>query len=301
MSPRRTRSQTKASNVPNFSPSAGENFLNKLVAGPPADNGIASLPGTLTRTITRLSAQDQRILMRKQKWLRQYSVTIPTRFAKYASAIDVTLVFAQEEAGTAACIAPNGMILTCSHCVAENIDELGKSKGYWLLFRSGITVKANCVAWDPKRDLALLQIVAAQRPTPGEDCDEPLFPFITVNTTSPAIDSPLVCIGHPGSEDLEVSQPGVKTNYDVLHVSTGRFRGFVEGQDPQDNSEIGALMHDCWTYWGHSGAPLLELQTGKLVGLHSSWDDKTGMRRGVPLEAIQVFLRENEEHLALPH
>ena len=84
---------------------------------------------------------------------------------------------------------------------------------------------------------------------------------------------------------------GIKTNFDVLHVSDGRFRGLAAGQDVQDNSEIGALMHDCWTYWGHSGAPLI--CAGQLIGLHSSWDNKTGMRRGVGVEAIQNFLEEN--------
>lgn len=28
-------------------------------------------------------------------------------------------------------------------------------------------------------------------------------------------------------------------------------------KDLHNNEEIGALKHDCWTYWGHSGAPLL--------------------------------------------
>lgn len=58
----------------------------------------------------------------------------------------------------------------------------------------------------------------------------------------------------------------------------------------QDNSEIGALMHDCWTYWGHSGAPLVEVRSGLLVGLHSSWDEDTDMRRGIGGEAIGAFL-----------
>jgi len=82
----------------------------------------------------------------------------------------------------------------------------------------------------------------------------------------------------------------------VLHISSGKYRGLSPGQDPQDNSEIGALMHDCWTYWGHSGAPLVERRTGGLVGLHSSWDEETGMRRGVAWEAVQAFL---EEHTTL--
>ena len=112
---------------------------------------------------------------------------------------------------------------------------------------------------------------------------------------SPPLRAALVCIGHPGSEDLEASEPGIKTNYDILHVSTGVFRGYAPGQDVQDNAEIGALMHDCWTYWGHSGAPLVDQDSGRLVGLHSSWDDRTGMRRGIGLAAVKTFLDEYEE------
>lgn len=67
----------------------------------------------------------------------------------------------------------------------------------------------------------------------------------------------------------------------------------VSGQDPNDNEEIGSLMHDAWTYWGHSGAPLL-LRGGEggLVGLHSIWDEGTGMRHGVPAAAIESSLGE---------
>lgn len=85
---------------------------------------------------------------------------------------------------------------------------------------------------------------------------------------------------------------GVKTGYDVLCVSEGRFHGCAEGQDVEDNEEIGALKHDCWTYWGHSGAGLVERGTGRLVGVHSSWDEESGMRRGVAWEAVKAFLGE---------
>lgn len=64
------------------------------------------------------------------------------------------------------------------------------------------------------------------------------------------------------------------------------------GADPQDNAEIGALMHDAWTYWGHSGAPLVAKGDGGLVGVHSSWEEGTGMRRGIGGAAVRAFLRE---------
>ncbi|QIX00307.1 hypothetical protein AMS68_005824 [Peltaster fructicola] len=186
-------------------------------------------------------------------------------------AVQSVFVFAQEEAGTAVCIAPGGLLLTCSHCL-------------------GIVVQARCTAWDGVRDLALLQIVAAERAEQASNLR--IWSCAKIGTIMPKVSTRLLCVGHPGSEDLEHSRAGVATGYDVIHVSEGRYRGCDVGQDIQDNSEIGALMHDCWTYWGHSGAPLIERSTGLLVGLHSSWDDETGMRRGVALEAVIAFLAE---------
>jgi len=265
---------------------------------------ITTLPAMLTIKQTGLSKRDHAILEKKQRWLQTYLVALPKSAKHLACALNSTALFAQEEAGTAVCIAPEGILLTCSHCVAEDAEALDFAKDHWLVFASGHVVRARTIAWDPKKDLALIRITEAQKsePTDGAKDKSPSnptlvqsgFPSIGIGTTTPAIGTKLVCIGHPGSEDLEIGRPGVKTGYDVLHVSEGKFRGYAEGQDLQDNSEIGALMHDCWTYWGHSGAPLVEVSSGKLAGLHSSWDDETCMRRGVPLEAIKAFLEEHD-------
>ena len=66
----------------------------------------------------------------------------------------------------------------------------------------------------------------------------------------------------------------------------------IPGVDPCDNSEIGSLKHDAWTYWGHSGAPLTNADDASLIGLHSSWDERTMMRHGVSLHAARRFLSE---------
>ncbi|KAF8901396.1 trypsin-like cysteine/serine peptidase domain-containing protein [Gymnopilus junonius] len=281
---------------------------------------IDQLPSTLTRNITRLLKKDFSILHKKKKRLREHGIDMPPirNGVDMSNVVNATLVFAQEDAGTAVCISPHGILLTCSHCVAESTEELENNRTKWLLFASGEVVKADCVAWDPTRDLSLLQIVACQRlaetglnsPSSSSPSAIPLqgFPFLIPADAPLPFRAALTCVGHPGSEDLEASKPGIKTNYNVLHVSSGNFRGYAPGQDRQDNSEIGALMHDCWTYWGHSGAPLVEQSSGRLAGLHSSWDDQTGMRRGVGLEAIKAFLNENAglfryediEGLALP-
>lgn len=246
----------------------------------------------LTLKATGLSKVDLKILLKKQDWLRTYKVSLVDGDESLQATVNATLVFGQEEAGTAVCIAERGLLLTCSHCLAETEEDLDLEKKHCLLFSPGQVVQAKCVAWDGKRDLALLEIVAAQRPAEGP------FPALRISSSAPKVRDQLVCVGHPGSEDLENSLPGIKTNYDTLYMSAGAFRGNAKGQDVQDNSEIGALKHDCWTYWGHSGAPLVLRKTGELVGLHSSWDSSTGMRRGIPLEAIQAFLGEHEKIFA---
>ncbi|KAK8068871.1 hypothetical protein PG994_005487 [Apiospora phragmitis] len=271
---------------------------------PGTGGSIIQLPRDLTRRHTGLGKSDHALLAKKQAWLTENAVAIPQGFARHQAAVEATLVFGQEEAGTAVCISSDGLLLTCSHCcVDEEGNRPGISKTHWLIFSSGTVVGAKCIAWDGKRDLALLRITKAQPHDDGgrhrrtllggggtqPDCQ---FPAVKVATGPVAIDSRMVCIGHPGSEDLETEEAGVQTGYDILHASAGRFRGHAEGQDVQDNSAIGALMHDCWTYWGHSGAPLLAWSTGQLVGLHSSWVDETAMRRGVALEAIREFLQE---------
>jgi S1-C subfamily serine protease len=271
---------------------------------------IASLPSILTPQSTGLSRKELTTLRLKRRKLSATSSQITTFIADLAykstpasaaltAAARATLVFAQHEAGTAVCIDPSGLILTCAHCVAETAEEYAAGKPQWLIFSSGQVVQAKCVAWDSRRDLALLRITAAEQ-TPESLSSTMTFPSATIAHQPPLAPrkkkhaTPLLCIGHPGSEDLEAPETTIvaATNYDVLHVSYGHFRGLAADQDVQDNSEIGALQHDCWTYWGHSGAPLVDAGSGEVIGLHSSWDDETGMRRGVAWEALRAFLGE---------
>ena len=257
---------------------------------------VTSLPGALSRQNTGLESDQFDLLQLKQRKLRDpdgqvssFVRSLSSDNNAIAQAAAATLVFAQYEAGTAVCISPDGLLLTCSHCIAESQEDFNRKSDKWLLFSSGQVVRARCVVWDSKRDLALLQTVAAQGRSVSDESQVP-FPSAILGTSQ---GGQLLCIGHPGSEDLEASTSGIETDYDVLHISTGRSRGLADDKDPQDNSEIGAMLHDCWTYWGHSGAPLITRNSGKLVGLHSSWDDSTGMRRGVPLVAIRAFLDEH--------
>ncbi|KAF3277983.1 hypothetical protein TWF970_004863 [Orbilia oligospora] len=300
---RTTRSSSQKSPQPDTSMP-----ISKLLPIPPnyassSQSQISFFSSSLSLSTksTGLSKRDLALLLKKKRLLTTSTPGALTSLEPHlSSALLATLVFAQSEAGTAFCISPTGLLLTCSHCVSEDPSELEENRIKWLLFASGQIVQAKCTAYDHIRDLALLQITSAEQAT-GLPLNIPAnnqglstsVPFLPISSAPPKKNAQMICIGHPGDEDLETSKPGVKTNYDVIHVSYGRYRGIAEGADVHDNSEIGAMMHDCWTYWGHSGAPLCMRKDGSVVGMHSSWDDETGMRRGVAWEAIVGFLREN--------
>jgi hypothetical protein len=198
-----------------------------------------------------------------------------------------TVIFAQYECGTGVCIDSTGRILTCAHCVGEK-PKIGIQK--IVLYSNGLMVLTKCIELDLVADLALLQVTGHYdseskdfvHNTPSS------YPSVKVGETI-TLGEPLVCFGQPGCDDLE-SKTERKTDYAVLMRSQGTFEGCLEGGDLNDNSEIGQLQHDCWTYWGHSGAGLFN-QNCELVGIHSSWDDEKGTRHGIHLNAIRKFLR----------
>lgn len=241
-----------------------------------------------------LRGPNLQLLRKKQRRLRERIPQIEKyardRGLPAAKALASTLIFAHYEAGTAVCVDAQGWILTCAHCFGETVEEWKAERRKWLLFYTGVAVEVECREWDARRDLALAKIVCVERINQSIPLgSSPIFSFVFL-ALSQIPGSPIFCIGQPGADDLESDTP-CKTTYDLFEISEGSLCGLVPGRDPQDNSEIGSLKHNAWTYWGHSGAPLLSM-SGALVGLHSSWDDKTAMRHGIPLVAIRSFLEE---------
>jgi hypothetical protein len=181
-------------------------------------------------------------------------------------------------------------------------------KRKWLFFYDGTAACVECIILDSRRDLALGRIIGVESPpdhfpnqhTSPTSCIT--FTHLPVSSDTPKRYQDIFCIGQPGPLDLETTKPNKKTNYPLFSVSTGRYHGLVKGQNPDDNEEIGCLKHDAWTYWGHSGAPLVSWQESgmnSLIGLHSSWDEDTAMRHGVPGVAIKNFLVECGEQVGI--
>ena len=194
------------------------------------------------------------------------------------------VVFAQYECGTGVNISEAGLILTCAHCLGDH-PKVGIQRS--VIFTSGLICLARATKVDVLRDTALMTIVGAYDSSREFDDSPRIFPSTSLAATPPALKAVLVCIGQPGSDDLESSSRR-KTDYPIVSISKGQYLGCIDGLH-SDNSEIGRLMHSCWTYWGHSGGPLLDA-TGCIVGLHSSWDDETGTRHGIHLDALTEFV-----------
>lgn len=194
--------------------------------------------------------------------------------------------------------------------------------------------------------------------------DETLrFPYIPIlpSPYNPIRHQTCYCVGQPGQDDLE-STSARRTGYSYIYCSEGSYLGIKDDDGKHtttatdlrqttttndaidrimNNYDIGQLKHDCWTYWGHSGAPIFitinQANTTKtvlssssssslsssssskrarstvnrysnssasksdypnlpednnlmLIGLHSSWDDQTGVRHGIHIEAIRRFI-----------
>jgi hypothetical protein len=264
-------------------------WFNKALSPPYGAIRIVR-PGT---KLPDLTAADLQFLREKQKRLRSTASTTLTSVPPgnhLRNALESTLIFAQYEAGTAVCIDPAGWILTCAHCFGDDEEEYkALDKRKWMLFYTGLAIQVVCRFRDPQRDLALLKVIAIET----DDINIgslPVFRSVSLSMSKIPNKTPILCIGQPGRDDLE-STSNRKTKYNLVELSEGMFRGMVRGVDPQDNSDIGTLMHDAWTYWGHSGAPLIREADGTLIGLHSSWDDMTAMRHGVPAATIREFLQ----------
>lgn len=248
--------------------------------------------------LPHLNAADLQLLRSKQAKLIKTALQTTSSLPQPTSpclltALSATLIFAQYEAGTAVCIDSAGWILTCAHCFGDDEEEYeGSERRKWCIFYTGLAVLVECRIWDGKGDLALLKIVAVEYDLAETAVGKtPMFSFVPLSRGVTMKMMPLLCIGQPGRDDLEATSEK-KTKYNLVEISEGVCRGIVKDADPQDNSEIGSLMHDAWTYWGHSGAPLVSVADGTLAGLHSSWDDETAMRHGVPGVAIRVFLEK---------
>lgn len=214
----------------------------------------------------------------------------------------------QDEYGSGVCISSKGHILTCYHCVPSK-------KKIKIIFPNGIIFNANKIKSSKKLDIALLKIVSQEEniidsnnnikneakildTNNAVDNYLPEFPFSPVSENLEEKNSDLFCIGNPYCYDLESKRNKKKTYFHPFYLSKGKVidyeEDFIYGNIKK---ELGPLHHDCWTYWGHSGAPLFN-NKGVVVGLHNSWNEENGMRHGLSAASINKFLNEIKDYMS---
>ena len=193
-------------------------------------------------------------------------------------------------------LTPRGLVLTCAHNVVPpgvQVEDHAAAAlvglaGLPVRFPDGTLMRGHCLALDRRRDLALLELVAPRASFLFGEREavaaQRQLPFARLAAQDPPRDAWVACIGTPSQETPERGP---------FHVSLGKALGLAA---PGEERGLGALAHDAWTYWGHSGAPLFDAQ-GRLVGVHNTWDPRRGTRHAVPVGTIRAWLAERKLEL----
>lgn len=121
---------------------------------------------------------------------------------------------------------------------------------------------------------------------------------------------------------MDLESPGTgSTDFKpaTFHTSVGRCQGHLRqaacaaedsptatrlGRDSDESTpeeaaadgeqDASYMLHSCWTYWGHSGAPLFDAASGNVIGLHCAWDDESGIRWAQKLSTARAVLSKAE-------
>ena len=119
-----------------------------------------------------------------------------------------------------------------------------------------------------------------------------------LSPVSEFIKGPIICIGNPSEYDLESDVPDAKIQFSppFFHSSNGKMMGKTDATRLGILGDLGDMRHTAWTYWGHSGAPLIN-GNAKLVGIHSSWDAEKGTRHCVGASKVYRFLQDAGVHI----
>lgn len=107
---------------------------------------------------------------------------------------------------------------------------------------------------------------------------------------------PVAVLGHPASGNAGGSTADVVRVFDDAEAGLKRFMpGHLDGEHPlwhEGGQEW--LVHDCSTLGGTSGSCLIDLRTGRVLGIHVSGHARTG-NRAVPAWCIPAR-GETDEH-----
>ena len=226
-------------------------------------------------------------------WSANGNVTLPSDFQRHRQTLESQCLMSvchliQKESGTAVHIG-NGQILTCAHCIAvDDVDQpdankIGLTK--YVIFANKEIVVCQVVNINEAShvDLALLQIVDHCNPDLKQEEFINTLGVVKFSDTAAEDGICIFTIGAPWRYDIESKQK-YKTDFNpkIFHPSFGYLI----------KAKTRSFTHCCWTYWGHSGAPIFDLQ-GHFIGMHESVDFRTAVRSAISVTAIHEFLEQS--------
>ena len=164
-----------------------------------------------------------------------------------------------EEFGSAVCIHENGYVLTCAHAAPPFENEPNKESLY--IFPNGEIVKTLTLEKNEELDLALLKIIEIYENEKFVDIKnlDKKFPFSNIKYNSKEnekIGENIFCIGNPCFTIYDDKGKMEKNKYKPFWISFGKIKGYMKDNIYCKN-DLGPLIHNCWTYWGHFGLQYL--------------------------------------------
>jgi len=167
----------------------------------------------------------------------------------------------------------DGVLMTNRH-VAE-VFTSGLGGGARLYFRPGITPSVDLkqeldrpervvltivkpLLIHPYWDMALLQVKGAERLAP-----------LRLAANQPPTKAPVAVVGYPAFDprnDRTVQDRVFRKVYGVKRLQPGYGMGLIEANSY--GNAVMAFGHDCSTLGGNSGSCVLEVKTGRVLGLH---------------------------------
>eukprot|EP01083_Nonionella_stella_P081676 225142_1 len=191
--------------------------------------------------------------------------------------------------GSGICIDSKGIILTAKHCIGDNIQiSFPDSHG-----RASVSYN-NCqsIGMSDKYDLALIQIYCGDHDNTDNDIEEQKqfksipFPVAKVATKAIKKQEAIYIIGHPAnSKRLNQTKSASQQNICGGKIVTLPSKKALL----KEQNIMGGIKHNCVTFGGHSGAPLLNTN-GEIVGIHVTCDNFEGT--AITQQAIQQFINE---------
>jgi S1-C subfamily serine protease len=108
------------------------------------------------------------------------------------------------------------------------------------------------------------------------------------NTGVAAVGSDILLVGYATGTDLvfcdEILGKGSAKSYSPV-----AFGGMICARVPDDDRPLDLLVYDCSTFGGNSGAPVVSIDTGDIIGLHvRGYEHHVGY--GIPIDRCIPFM-----------